>query len=44
MWFIFLRTIVAAKASLCGSFVPRHFVFCNEKADIGAFDVSDALE
>ncbi len=24
--------------------MPRHFVFCNEKAGISAFDVSDALE
>ncbi len=44
MWFVFLRMIVAANASVCGLFVPRHFVFCNEKAGIGAFDVSDALE
>jgi hypothetical protein len=36
--------LVAANAFVCGSFAPRHFVFCNEKAGIGAFDVSDALE
>ncbi len=44
LWFVFWGMIVAANVSICGLFVPRHFVFCNEKAGIGAFDVSGALE
>ncbi len=44
MWFVFLRKIVATDAAVGGSFVVWHFVFCNEEAGVGAFDIADALE
>jgi hypothetical protein len=44
MWFVFLMTIVATDTAVGGLFVVWHFVFCNEEAGVGAFDVADALE
>jgi hypothetical protein len=44
MWFVLLRTIVATDAAIGGSFVVWHFVFHNEEAGVGAFDVTEALE
>ncbi len=37
-------TIVATDTAVGGSFVVWHFVFCNEEAGVGAFDVTDAFE
>jgi hypothetical protein len=44
MWFVCLRTIVATDVAVGGLFGVWHFVFHNEEAGVGAFDVADALE
>ncbi len=44
MGFVFLRTIVATDVAIGGLFVAWYFVFLNEEAGVGAFDVADALE
>ncbi len=37
-------TIVVTDTSVGGLFVVWHFVFCNEEAGVGAFDVMDAFK
>ena len=44
MWFIFLWSVVANNATVCGTLVTRHLLPVNEKTSVGALDVTDALE
>ncbi len=44
MRFIFLRTVIAANASICRLFVTWHLFFTDEEASVHTFDVANALE
>ncbi len=44
MRFVFLRTVVAADASVGGAFVFWYLFFCDEEAGAGAFYITNSLE
>ncbi len=44
MGFFFLRTVIAADASICSTFVVWHVLFWDEETCVGAFYVAYALK
>ena len=44
MWFIFLWSVVANNATVCGVLVTRHLLPVNEKTSVGALNVTYSLE
>ncbi len=44
MWFIFLWTVTANNATVCGALVWWHLCLVNEITSVGALDVTYSLE